>query len=458
MKSSSKFYTGIFFCFLHFIAISQSYPDISGTWYAKGIASAPASITQNGNQLNFSYNQSNSSGYFSGNNQIFAKEWNAAATIEADGQTITWNNQVWKRNAIIVPNITGSWYANGDPNQAATVTQDGFNVSISFNSNNSSGYFYETNKLFIKEWNAYGEVSTDANSISWNNQSWTRATGMVDQKGVNRRYCRFELAYFYAAAQLLGSAWGRSGTEPTTPTPIGIAAIDAHLNSVVQTLTTFNFSFFSDCIKNDLRRVTALRGRLRSMTSPQIAEELNSIILELQTSIGNAPFVCDNGVHPLALYVGGIHLGAAQAWASAQQCMPTPMPARIATIIRNHLTTASNALTPYAPCLNALRMIDQTMVPAFNFGSFAAVPLASLNSIEAHTNIVGIHTQLFSAVSLSPCCCNCAPKEITTPNTGNECDKNCQEYCKQKGYQRGKYNGRVPCMLGVVHEGGCDCN
>jgi hypothetical protein len=42
--------------------------------------------------------------------------------------------------------------------------------------------------------------------------------------------------------------------------------------------------------------------------------------------------------------------------------------------------------------------------------------------------------------------------------TGSPCDADCKEQCRKQGKSGGRYNGRTPCLLGTVQQGGCDCN
>jgi hypothetical protein len=459
MKSILKFVRCLLFIIPISIINAQNLPDISGNWFSNGDPNAVAVIKQDGNQLMFTYNQGNASGYFTGPNQVFAIEWNALGNIDSDLQTINWNNQVWKRKShsqVNYPDISGNWYVGGDAANVCKIIQDGFNLNFDLGGNHSTGYYYEGNKIYAKEWNAYGEVLADNKSINWNDQIWSRSTRTQSSEiNTTNKYCRFELSSFYYASQLLGAVWGRSATEPAMPTLEAISAMEAHISTAIRVYSSNEYFNFDKCLRYDLSKLKRLYGNLRGMSSAQIRKEIEDIIKELQLAIKNTTFQCDNNVHPYAIYIGGIHLGAAQAWASAQQCRPAPMSPVIASTIAAHLGEADKALRPYAPCLQGQRS-NGAMVPAFDFNTFAMVPLASPNSIAAHTFISGIETQLLWAIALSPCCCSCSAKQET--GTDSACDSGCQSYCKQKGYQNGTYNGRAPCMLGVVQEGGCDCH
>jgi hypothetical protein len=128
----------------------------------------------------------------------------------------------------------------------------------------------------------------------------------------------------------------------------------------------------------------------------QAESEIQAIIRKLQDVITRSSAVCDNRITLSSLFVTGVHLGAAQAHASCQQCRPTPMPMAFQTVIRNHLNTARDAFANYLIC-----------VPGVSLNQFDAVPLGSTNSLAAHTHIVGLHTNLLWNISLSDCCCDC---------------------------------------------------
>lgn len=444
-------------CFINAITISlhaQSYPDISGTWFINNDPQLKAEVVQNGQYLTFTVPGGTSKGYFHTGNQIFASEWNTYAALATDGNTLTWDNQTWRRaGSGAYPDISGVWYINGDKAQVGQITQSGQTLSFKMGSTSAEGYFTAIDQLFAPAWNAYANVSADRQTITWGNQIWKRSATTVIPSTASGRFCRLELSTFYYAAQSLGAVWGRSGTEPAMPTPEALAAMEAHLLLAIN-----SYLEYQNCLGTDLIKLNTLRNQLRSLPSAQITRDIEIVINELQAQIINAPFNCDYNVDPIALFVGGVHLGAAQAWASAQQCRMAPMPAAIATVISNHLNTAQTALTPYAKCLEGLKADKTTSVLAFDFGSFARVPLASANSIEAHTFIVGIETQLLWAIGLSDCCCNC---NQNAPVTGTSaCDATCRAHCIQKGFQNGRFNGKTVCLLGVVSGGndeGCDC-
>lgn len=182
-----------------------------------------------------------------------------------------------------------------------------------------------------------------------------------------------------------------------------------------------------------------------SITGAQASRESRQIIVDLQVAVRNANITCENGVNLEQLFIGGIHLGAAQAHASSRICQPVPMPAAIASTISAHLTTAHDALVTLLPCM-----------PNLQPGAFATVPLGSMNSAEPHTFIVGIITETLWAVALTDCCCTCTGGAAANP--GTTCDQECHKWCQAQGKSGGKFNGI--CLLGVMSGGAkpdCTC-
>ncbi len=425
------------------ICLAQT--SLSGTWYVNGKADQRATISQNGNNLAFAINGSNSTDYFTNNYTVYAKEWNTQAVLTTNAQAILWNNQLWTKSPYSgYPSIHGSWSVNGQA--AYTIEQDNIFFFINSQGKKIAGYFTGPTSILVPEWsNATANIGGNGSQLTWSNQVWAKigTSGPVVTGGTTKRLCRGELSTFYYASQLLGTVWGRAATEPGRLSADAIAACDVSLATLSSTLE------FMGCIVFDRTRITTLRGMLPTASSQQIVQQTEGIIRDLQTVVQNLRLSCDNGVNMLSLYVGGVHLGAAQAWASSRQCQMVPMPAAIQTVIANHLTTASNALTPYARC-----------IPQFNFGGFAMVTLGSMNSILPHTQITGIEAQLLWAIALSDCCCTCSPGATVTDTTGggSACDADCQKYCQSIGRQSGRFNGSAPCIMGVVSEPSRSCN
>ncbi len=438
--------------------LKKNVPNLAGTWYVNGRANHLCSITQNGNNLVFSYNNSRSNGYFKSETEVFATEWNTLGSLTVGNAGIIWNNQVWTRQPSSGwMNVAGTWYGDGNANYAYTIEQDNLYLAINFQGQKMTGYFTGANSITVPAWNnTSANITSDGSSITWNNQKWTKqpttstptpttSTPTTTQQGSTQKLCRVELSSFYFAAQSLGTVWGRAATEPGMLSAGAVADCDAALSVLDGVLGSIS------CIVFDRNRIRNLRGILSTASSQQVVLETERLIKDLQVVVQNLKVSCDNGVHISALYIAGIHLGAAQAWASSRQCMPTPMPIAIQTTIQNHLTTANNALIPYSACITH-----------FDFSNFTRITanLGSMNSILPHTLITGTETQLLWAIALSDCCCSCSPGNMTDTNTTSACDAECERYCKSLGKQHGRFNGKTACLLGVVSGGsssGCDC-
>lgn len=173
---------------------------------------------------------------------------------------------------------------------------------------------------------------------------------------------------------------------------IGVRDIQAVLRNARDGLNAVK-----DCIPFNISELDLLIGRIPSLTNVQAEAEIQSMIKKIQTIVANSSARCSNGTTLSALYVSAVHLGAAQAHPSCQICRAAPMPMAFQTVIRRtHLNTAKRRICGfYIPCVRVFP------------SSFDAVPLNSINSLEAHTHIVGLHTNLLWNISLSDCCCDC---------------------------------------------------
>lgn len=203
--------------------------------------------------------------------------------------------------------------------------------------------------------------------------------------------CRSQLSVFFAGVTGLGAAWARTTCEPTNMSPIGVSDIQAVLGNARDGL-----NIMKDCIPFDITELNLLINKIPTLTNTRAEIEIQTIIKKLQGIVANSKVTCSNGFSLSALYVSAVHLGAAQAHSNCQICRATPMPMDLQTVIRNHLNTARDAFAPYLPC-----------VPGVSLTQFDSVPLNSMNSLVAHTHIVGLHTNLLWNISLSDCCCDC---------------------------------------------------
>jgi hypothetical protein len=432
---------------LPFLLTAQS--QILGTWYSNGRAEIPCTITQQANNLVFTLGNNRSNGYLSNATTVFATQWNASATLTTSGQGLLWNNQIWTRSPFSgYPSIAGSWGLAAYPQELYPVEQDNTFFTLTYQGKKLPGYFTSANTITIPEWNnAIASVAPDGNSITWNNQVWIKKSGAatppINIPPVTQKLCRAELSSFYFAAQALGTVWGRMSTEPTMLTPDAVTTCTDALNTLDATLGSIQ------CIGFDRGRIRNLKGVLASTGTRQLIVETETLIRDLQAVVQNLRVSGDNNAHISSLYVGGIHLGAAQAWASSRQCLPTPMPAAVQNVIQNHLMTARNALTPYSAC-----------IPQFDLNGFGRINLTSTNSILPHTQIVGIGTQLLWSIALSECCFTCTGGGTGSVGSASDCDAECIRYCRSIGKQYGRFNGTSICLTGVPSGGnssGCDC-
>ncbi|MFN8354312.1 MAG: hypothetical protein U0Y10_07700 [Spirosomataceae bacterium] len=432
------------------VAVVDTIPNIAGTWYQNGNQSVVCTISQNGAYLGFRYGNYTSTGYFYSRYQFVAKEWNTQGVLSSDQGTLVWSDQIWTRYPTKPAfDLTGTWYQQGTSTASCQIQQNGLYLQFTLaqNQTKSGGYLIGNNALYAIQWQAQASVSADGQIITWNNQVWTR-TGNVTrtspQTTGDGRYCRSQLSAFYYAMQLLGTVWGRAATEPGRLSADAITDCTAALGQLSTVMAIY------PCIPFDLGRISTLSSQLPVASSTQVVSETERLIRDLDQAIRQATTVtCSNGVSLFSLFTAGVNLGAAQAWASSMQCRSVPMPANIQGVIQAHLTTASNALSAYASC-----------IPNFDFGNFSRINLGSMNSILAHTQIVGTETQLLWAVALSDCCCNCVGGQTQQPPVANnECNESCRRYCLQLGKSNGSFNGRTTCLLGVVSEPqtGCNC-
>ena len=214
--------------------------------------------------------------------------------------------------------------------------------------------------------------------------------------------CRTPLSVFFVGMNGLGASWARTTCENTIMSAGGIADIQSSLRN-----TLAGLEIMKDCYQFDTRELSLLISRIPSLTNVQAEAEIHAMVRKLQDVISRSNAVCDNQITLASLYGAGLHLGAAQAHASCQQCRPAPMPMAFQNVIRNHLNTARDAFANYLPCVSGVSL-----------SQFDAISLGSLNSLVAHTDIVGVQMILLWKISLSDCCCNCASQ---TRKPGNVC-------------------------------------
>lgn len=236
--------------------------------------------------------------------------------------------------------------------------------------------------------NTYEVKSRYQFTVSNSGSNTSNTTNTV--KGIPSTLCRRELSTFYAGIGGLGSAWGRAATEPLTMNPGAVADMQAVIGNAKAALEMVK------CVPYDVKKIDALNAKLPGLTNVQAVAEIEATIKEIQAAVAMVKLDCGNGSTLMSLYIVGIHMGAAQAWASSRMCQPAPMPASIQTVIMNHLQTAQNAFADFLPC-----------VPGYPLSSITSVPVGSANSVEPHIAVIMQQSMLLWNIALSDCCCSC---------------------------------------------------
>jgi len=74
----------------------------------------------------------------------------------------------------VYPDISGTWYQNGDASQVCTINQNGQSLTFQIAANSSQGYFSSTSVVYASDWNAEATLSSQNQILTWSNQTWTR--------------------------------------------------------------------------------------------------------------------------------------------------------------------------------------------------------------------------------------------------------------------------------------------
>lgn len=419
--------------------------DISGTWYVNGRQDLTRTIFQNENKIVFYAGNLSSNGNFTNDQTIFVSDWKKTANLTAGNSALIWENQLWTRDKFSAfPSISGEWSLSNNPNESYSITQDNIYFTINYKGENTSGYFIDKNKITIPKWNNISaNLSTDGTSLTWDNQIWVKK-GITNQEAISgKKLCRFELSAFYLASQTLGSVWAGFDTKTSIFDPNTVMVIDKQLSQVNQIFKNISWLAF------DHNRIDQFRSKLGSTTAEILFAEIDIIVNDIKIEVQNLPVNSgDQTLHPLAVYVAGIHLGAAKTLTAVALCSPPSLSVKSETIIFNHLNTAKIALTPYIDCISR-----------FDFTSISKVNLAGMNMFAAHSTLVDIGTQILWAISLSDCCYQFLPTNAIAV-AKSECDTSCKRFCVSLGKSDGKFNYKADCLKGEVSGGNqlaCDC-
>lgn len=201
-----------------------------------------------------------------------------------------------------------------------------------------------------------------------------------------KRACRTELSTFYQSMNSLGLCWGRLGSDAFVPAMI--SGVQTQLTNVAAGINAIG------CLDFDVNRISTFSAQLPSKTRETSVAEIDAIIKEIQSAVVRARITCDNGALLESLFQVGIHLGASQAITNTFMCMTIPPDWQ--GNLRNHLSLVTSGIAGFGPC-----------IPGVNPATAANVPVGAANAYEPFSIIVGLHTQVLWAVSLSNCCCAC---------------------------------------------------
>ena len=157
-----------------------------GAWCAQGDPSKHASISGNGVFLTLTNETGDTSpGNLQGNNQIQAPGWQfVTGTLNGDGSQINWSNGTyWARcdngggGGRRRPNLTGTWYANGDRSRSCSISQRRGNLTLQNELGQSAtGNF--NGRQITTNWAGSaisGTITQGGNRINWDNGTyWIR--------------------------------------------------------------------------------------------------------------------------------------------------------------------------------------------------------------------------------------------------------------------------------------------
>lgn len=105
-----------------------------------------------------------------------ADSWSISGNTLYSSKTGTWTRVNATRN---YPNLSGTWYQNGDSNYPCYISQNGAYLTFQSPISTSQGNFTNNGQLYASSWNATANISNDQQTIYWNNQNWTRSTSRV---------------------------------------------------------------------------------------------------------------------------------------------------------------------------------------------------------------------------------------------------------------------------------------
>jgi len=153
---------------------SEKVPEIAGTWYENDKKEAPCYIVQNDRDLVFLSGKETSNGFFKSSVEVLAKDWGRNAILSSDHQTLKWADRTWTKATFPYPNISGTWYENGETAKQINITQNNTKLVMDNGSQKLNGYFYTTNAIYSLENNNYGTYNPKKGTITWGTKVWMR--------------------------------------------------------------------------------------------------------------------------------------------------------------------------------------------------------------------------------------------------------------------------------------------
>jgi hypothetical protein len=162
-----------------------------GTWCAQGDPSKQASIAAGQGMFLTLTNEAGSTsyGHLQAPGQIIAPEWQfVVGRLSPDGSQINWSNgSMWARCPAggawpgwpgYFPQLTGTWFANGDRSRRCSISQQQGSLSLQNEVGQGANGSFVRRRDISTNWNGTvinGHLSRDGNRIDWSNGTyWVR--------------------------------------------------------------------------------------------------------------------------------------------------------------------------------------------------------------------------------------------------------------------------------------------
>ena len=162
-----------------------------GTWCAQGNPSKQASIaTGQGIFLTLTNETGSTSyGHLQAPGRIIAPQWDfVVGRLSPDGSQINWSNGsmwahcpgggAWPGRPGYFPQLTGTWFANGDRSRRCSISQRQGSLSLQNEVGQTANGSFVRRRDITTNWNGTvinGQLSRDGNRIDWSNGTyWVR--------------------------------------------------------------------------------------------------------------------------------------------------------------------------------------------------------------------------------------------------------------------------------------------